>query len=954
MPQESFLSLDPRGKGIPSDLSNDIQLIDELLGDVLRLKGGEKIIRLARELYSDTTLQPDTLLDKFPELRIPQTAQLVLRAFTVLFQLLNTIEQIEIVRVNRTRQARASQPARPESISEAIFRLKADGMTAKQVQALLNKIDIRPTITAHPTEARRRAVLEKLQRVAGWLSERNQPPDSPLLDRPLDTVNLAERELRRTLTALWETDELRANTVTVSDEVQNSLYYFERTILTVVTWLHADLRNALAEAYPGQKFNIPVFIRYHSWVGGDRDGNPNVTPDITWRTLLYHKSLMLRHYIVRVRELQRELTLSSRLVQISRELNESLAADGAEIELDETVSNRLALEPYAIKLEYIGRRLQASLDHLKNLEDFRAEGPAFVPHPPAYKQSAEFIEDLLVIHRSLENSAARALANDGMLANLIIQARTFGFHLATLDVREHSNEHEKVLDELFAHANVLPRGRTYASLSEKDKVKVLTAELCQVRPLASRDWRGSEASRKIFDVLEVIRHAHRYISNHSIHCYVISMTHGISDILEVLLLAKEQGLVRWRLDGGKVEMESDLDVIPLFETIDDLKRCHHLMTELFGNKAYKAQVKARGNFQEIMLGYSDSSKDGGYLAANWALQDTQFWLAQACHKAKLNLRLFHGRGGTVGRGGGRANRAILSQPEKSFDGAIRFTEQGEVVSFRYGLAPLAHRHLEQIANATILATWLDQDGKSNPKPAWLKAMQDMAGHSVGVYRSLVYDDSDFWTFYTKSTPIAHISRLPIASRPVARSSANIVGLQDLRAIPWVFAWVQSRYVIPGWYGLGSSMEWLAGNDPKKLKMLQDMYEGWAFFKTVVDNAQFELVRAHLKTAEMYADRVSPRKLGKRIHERIDQEFEKTHSWLLKVTRQTELIEKAPVMRNIISLRNPLVTPISKLQVALLQDWDSHNEERDEETNKAWRNAILLSITGIAAAMQSTG
>jgi phosphoenolpyruvate carboxylase len=560
------------------------------------------------------------------------------------------------------------------------------------------------------------------------------------------------------------------------------------------------------------------------------------------------------------------------------------------------------------------------------------------------------------MQESLREIHSDLMADSGGLAQLVIQVRTFGFHLATLDVRQHSDEHLPVLDAMISASGLLPASRPYSSLPEDEKVRLLTRELMNPRPLLPPEWTSSPDLLAVLDVFEVIRRAQRYISPQAVNTYIISMTHGTSDILEVLLLSKEAGLLRWRMEGTTPRLESDIDVVPLFETIDDLRRCDGLMRGLFANRAYREQVRARGNFQEIMLGYSDSSKDGGFLAANWALQDTQARMARVCRSAGVDLRLFHGRGGTVGRGGGRANRAILSQPPGSFDGRIRFTEQGEVISFRYSLAPIAHRHLEQIVNATLqsAAQTIGRMKKKRESAAWHKAMIDMAAKSREVYRALVYDDPEFWAFYTQATPIAHISRLPIASRPVFRPGKQIAGIEDLRAIPWVFAWVQSRYVLPGWYGLGTALSWFVEQSPDNLPLLQRMYREWAFFKTVVDAAQLELVRAHLPTAEMYAARVKPAKLGRRIHKRIEEELKSTHHWLLQLTQQDALLNHATVVRATVELRNPAVAPLSLLQVAMLRHWDAHLEDCSEEESAAWREAILLSIAGIAAAMQSTG
>lgn len=952
MHAESFLCLAPEQFGLPESLCHDIHLLDRLLGEVLGEQEGSKLLRLARQLYAEgISGDPQTLMERFPALKKPETTERLLRAFTVFFQLLNTAEQKEIVRVNRERQVRATGSPRPESIREAIHRLQQSGLSAEEMQQLLHRIQICPTLTAHPTEARRRSVLDKLQSIAHALAECSQTAKSPRLDRPLNTIGLAEREIRRTLATLWHTDELRASPLSVEDEVRNALYFFEQTILEVVPWLHQDLADALAEAYPGHTFDIPVFIRYRSWVGGDRDGNPNVTPEVTWKTLLHHKEIILNYYLARLDQMKREFTQSMRLVSADRALMQSIERDLQTVSFPAERRKRFAMEPYALKFRLMQAKMEATLTHLRILRDPELEATLSEPPSHGYMSAEEFLEDLQIIRESLRQHRGAALAEEGSLASLMTQARTFGFHLATLDIRQHSDEHARVLDELMGAAGLIPNGGSYTALSEEQKVHLLTRELCSVRPLVPRDWAGSAAAQDVLQVFEVIRRAQRTLSPQSVTAYVISMTHGLSDILEVLLLAKEAGLLRWTRREGQLYMVSDLDVVPLFETIDDLNRCARLMRLLYRNRAYRLHLQARGNFQEIMLGYSDSTKDGGYMAANWALHDTQARLAQVCRRAGVRLRLFHGRGGTVGRGGGRANRAILSQPAGSFSGQIRFTEQGEVISFRYGLRPIAHRHLEQIAHAVLLAA--AQHPTRRPiRRKRREAMTQLAARSAEVYRDLVYRDPDFWSFYTQATPIEHISRLPIASRPVFRPKGSLVGLENLRAIPWVFAWVQSRYTLPGWYGLGTAMEWFVAQNPENLKLLQRMYRQWLFFRMVVDNAQLELVRAHMPTAAWYASRVMPRELGERIHARIAQEHQRTCEWILRVTGQERLLENAPVVQRTVQLRNPVVAPLSKLQVALLELWEAKGEEEPQAA--AWHNAVLLSITGVAAAMQSTG
>ncbi|MGI8908919.1 MAG: phosphoenolpyruvate carboxylase [Candidatus Sumerlaeaceae bacterium] len=989
-----FLGIEPLQYGVPVALADDIALVDRLLGQVLAIEREDDVSSIARELYQEALKQsPDighgsdehlpkqpggttkespapsgaNLIERYPALKSPQIMRKVLRAFTVFFQMVNVVEQKEIVRANRQRQA-ARSTLRPESIAQAVAKLKADGKTATQVQEMLDRVEICPTITAHPTEARRRSVMDKLMNIADALSERALPSDAGRLESPLDLPGgAADQRVLRELVALWNTDELRGRRVTVNDEVNNSVYFFQRTIFDVVAWLHDDLRHALTDAFPGHTFRIGPFLRYHSWVGGDRDGNPNVTPEITWSTLLYHKRVILGNYLVRVDELRRELSLSSRLLPISDELQESLQSDARIISLSSDELERFELQPYAHKLTYIEYRLRATLRHLDGLADFRDEASSFLAQPPAYARDEEFVADLELLRSSMLKGRASLLGMEGDLPHLIVQARTFGFHLASLDVRQHSREHAKVLDELFTAAGVFAPGDTpYSELPEDEKLAVLAKELRSPRPLLPRDWAGSESARLALEVFQVIRHARRYLSDRSVNCYIISMTHDVSDMLEVLVLAKEAGLVRWRTaaasgtpqQGTNTEamvLESDLDIVPLFETIEDLQHCDQLLNELFEDSTFQLHLRARNNFQELMLGYSDSSKDGGYLAANWNLQDTQDRLAAACRAANVDFRIFHGRGGTVGRGGGRASRAILSQPRGSFTGRIRFTEQGEVVSFRYGLRPMAHRHLEQIVNSVLLALAEGGSdvGQARSHDLYGPAMAEMAAHSRTVYRNMVHEDPEFWDFYTRATPIAHISRLPITSRPAMRGGGKLSGLEELRAIPWVFAWVQARYVVPGWYGLGAGLEDFAKRDPKNVETLRAMYRDWPFFRTVVDNAQLELVRTNLSTAERYAARVEPAELGQRFHTDIVNEYQRSCRWVLEITQQKRLLDNSPIVQRTVQLRNPAVLPLNMLQVALMQLWEAQPPE-EAGPKSPWHEAILLSITGIAAGMQSTG
>lgn len=914
-----FLDLDAAAYGLTEELAQDIRELDEALGETLEAQEGADLIAQARSLIGSQGELPND----------PEKIRRLARAFTVLFQLINAAEQKEIVRVNRARR----KGRRNESIAEAIASLKQRGKNAEEVEAILKRIWICPTLTAHPTEARRRVVLDKILEITMALAQQESPAE-PNLVGPLDLEGRAKSGIRLALTELWQTDEMRQTSLTVTEEVRNALYFFERTILEVVPWLYEDIERALNEHYPDHEWKVPKLISYRSWVGGDRDGNPKVTPEITWQTLLDHREQALTSYIECLERMRWDLTNSVKLVPVTEEFEASLLKDLQQVPLTELERSRYSQEHYVLKIRAMIVRLRTMVGDIAGFRRHRHAHSEI-----SYRAAADLLTDLRLMQESLRRNHGSLLADAGELPRLIRRIEVFGFTLATLDVRQHSEEHERAVSALLSASGVEP---DYSGLSEEGKVEVLSRELTNPRPLASADFAPDEQVANVLDVFRIIRRAREELAPDSIECYIISMTHGASDLLEVLLMAKEVGLVRVKPDG---RIESDIDVVPLFETIDDLHHCGELMASLYRQDVYRRHLESRGSSQEIMLGYSDSSKDGGYLSANWSLYRAQRDLAKVGREGGIQQRLFHGRGGTVGRGGGRANRAILSQPPGSFSGQIRFTEQGEVISFRYGLRPIAHRHLEQIVNAVIIATH-DSASSAPEPPAFDEAMEEMAMSSERAYRKTVHEDPEFWTFYTQATPIEFISFLTIASRPVFRPGKTLERIDQLRAIPWNFAWVQSRHVLVGWYGIGAALE---GFQDKEL--LRRMVQEWPFFRTVIDNAQLELMRAHIPTSRIYAARVQPESVGKRLQEEIERDYDRTVSEILAISGQREVLENAPTVRATVNFRNPMVLPLNRMQIALMNRWESLSEE---EQGGVWREAILQTIAGLAAAMQSTG
>jgi phosphoenolpyruvate carboxylase len=920
MKRKGGLRVEAEGTGISKELSEQINLLGEMLGSVIREEAGERIFELVEELR---LLCKRAANEGMPELR-DRAAEVVaaldleeigwlLRAFTVFFHLSNQAEQQEIVRINRERAIRSgSAGGRPESIDAGISRLRAEGYTLAEVEKLISRLEIEPTLTAHPTEARRRSILDKQRRIAAILTDLRSGPTPTEEAEALD-------ELYAQVGLLLGTDEVRAERPTLEDEVDQGVYFLQNAIWETVPRIHRDLVRAV-ERHFGERPRIGSLLRYRSWIGGDRDGNPGVTPEVTDATLRTLRRTALAKHYEELSELRRELSVSDRRVPIPEELYASIAVDRNEVAVPESRLRRYRHEPYRLKLTFIMARLRELGD---TVDDGSWSG----------YDTERFIADLDLIDRGLRATGFAEAAEHGRLARARTLARVFGFHLAVVDVRQHSRIHEEAVAELLRLAGVTPN---YEDLGEVERVELLSAELKNPRPLLPRGAEVSAGVREQLDTFGLIAAALER-DPRSIGSYIVSMTHSVSDMLEPLLFAKEVGL--WNLDRG-----APLDFVPLFETIEDLAAAGERIRALFEQPIYRRQVAERGDFQEIMLGYSDSNKDGGYWMANWALHEAQARLGRACAEAGVDFRLFHGRGGTVGRGGGRASHAILAMPREARNGRIRLTEQGEVISFRYGLPAIAHRHLEQLVNAMILSQAPEPDRAAADDAI----IADIAELSMRAYRALI-DDPEFWAWYGRATPIEQISRLPIASRPVSRKSAAEVDFETLRAIPWVFAWTQVRYLVPGWYGIGTAIGELIEKDPATLDRLQDRYRNQPFFRAVVDNAAREMARSRLEIAERY-DALDPVSEATDFHDRISREFSRAAGVITRITGNDELLAENPVIRKSIHLRNPYTDVLNLLQLELIRRFRS----ADEDGRLELRPLLFLSVNGIAAAMQSTG
>lgn len=909
-----------------------IRFLGNLLGETIIEQEGravydreEEIRALAKAWRSgDERVREEIVRVTTALIEEPEEALAVLKAFTTYFQLVNLAEEQQRVRIIRERRRAAEEAGVPmaETIVQAVRRLQSEGLSAAEVRSLLAEMFIMPVITAHPTEAKRRTILAKLKSIAAALEELGRTSRLPS-----EREQIIER-IRAEIVVLWQSDETRDRRPTVLDEVRNAVYFYETTLFRLLPEIYSEIERALAESYPGEEFTIGPVLRYGSWVGGDRDGNPNVTVDVTEESIREQKEAILRQYNVLVDELYNFMSPATTRVEFSPELLESIAQDFRLVpEAEREVLDRFRMEPYRQKLIMMFRRLRAT--RAVNEKPWRAS----VPNPRAYSGPEEFLHDLRLIESSLLQNKGERLAG-GRLAELMRSVQIFGFHLATLDLRQHSARHRAAMAEVLERIKL---ASDYEGMAETAKVALLSREIASLRPLTARLDFSPETNETVA-LFRLIPRARQEAGDEVIQTYIISMTTGASNILEVLLFARDAGIF------------GALDVTPLFETIEDLTNAPQIMASLFANDVYRRHLAERGNHQQIMIGYSDSNKDGGYLRANWMLFKAQKSLAHVCEQHGIKLTLFHGRGGSLGRGGGPTNRAILAQPPESLHGRIKLTEQGEVVSGRYENPDIAHRHLEQLVNAVLLTA-----GRRPHFPQqeeWSAVMEELSRRAFDAYRALV-ERPEFIRFFHQATPIDHIDRLNIGSRPSRRKSTESIA--DLRAIPWVFAWTQNRMALPSWYGVGAAVDgWVndsgAEGREARLATLREMYGTWPFFRSVLDNTQLGLARADMPIASLYAG-LADGEVQTAVFGDILAEHRRAAQGILDVTGVGVLLGKEEWLQRSIRRRNPYVDPLNYIQVALLRKLRANP---DESTAAQLRTGVLLAVNGIAAGLQNTG
>ena len=955
-------------------ISASIHLLGDRLGHVISeqaspdaLELEEDVRRLSIEQREAHTPEKSAALRSLvAQLSVAQL-QTLIKAFSLYFGLVNLAEASERMRVLHERDRLDYPRPRAESIAAAIADLRAHGVSAAELAARLPQLLIMPVFTAHPTEAKRRTTLEKLRRIGAALaalqaSDANAP--TPTQKRALQLSIEAE------VVGLWQSDDVRMVKPTVLDEVKNGLYYFEDVIEAEVPHLYRDLEVALAEHYPqegnapGGAWRVPPLLRFGAWMGGDRDGNPFVTPDVTVQTVKLLRQRQIDAHIVGVEALSHLLSQSSRQVAIGDELARALARNTKLFpKVADLLNQRNPHEPYRQQCTYIREKLLRSRTHTTQHQPVWGQAQQLPPLGSFYHTSDELLSDLRVMDASLRQNGG-ALVADGDLHDFIRRVEVFGLHTATLDIRQHADRHKSAIAEICAGTALCD---DFEALSEPERVALLAPEIANPRPLipynlggdwappadapAAQDDQDAHApslaaapyTPDTVEVIETLRTVSAILSQLSpeaIHTYIISGASGASDVLAVLLLAKEAHLFR----PGAF---SRLNIAPLFETSDDLHRAGAVLTELLDMPVYREHLRLRGDVQEVMLGYSDSNKEAGFLMANWALYRAQEDLTAIAERRGITLRLFHGRGGAVGRGGGPANRAILAQPPGTVRGQIKITEQGEVISERYADPATAHRNLEQVVNAVLRASFAADAVR--PKPEWAAALDAMSAVSKRAYRTLVYEHPGFVAFFRSATPIAEISRLQIGSRPASRKKSDRI--EDLRAIPWVFSWMQSRYTLPGWYGLGTALEQFVAEDAARVALLQEMYARWPFFTTLIDNVQMILAKADMVVARQYADLVEDEALREEIFAIIAAEYKRTARLVCQVARIDVLLGNKAILHRSIARRNPYVDPLSAIQVELLCRLRADPDAPDHAATEA---AILLSINGIAAGLRNTG
>ena len=914
------------GREATEPMREDIRLLGAMLGDTVREQNGREVFDLVERARVESfrvrrsEIDRSELADMFLGIDIHRAIP-VIRAFSHFALLANVAEDIHRER-RREVHAAAGEPPPDSTLAATYRKLDAARLDEAAVSRALRGALVSPVITAHPTETRRRTVFDTQNRITALMRLRLHGQIQTVDGRSIET------ELRRNILTLWQTALIRLSRLKVADEIESGLRYYRASFFEVIPKVNAEVRDALGRRWPGADLLVAPMVRPGSWIGGDRDGNPNVTAEVVRLATGNAAYTAFEHYFDELAALEQELSLSARLVAISPGL-----ADLAEA----CTEPERADEPYRRAVRVIRARLTAAAANtLDRQPEHRLDAGL-----PAYRSPEELLGDLDEIDASLRAHGSALLADD-RLSRLRESVAAFGFHLCGLDMRQNSEVHEQVVAELLAWAGVHP---DYAALEESQRVSLLSAELSTRRPLVSADAELSELARKELDIITAAARAVGVLGSAAVPTYIISMCQSVSDMLEAALLLKEAGL----LDVSDGTPHAPVGIVPLFETIDDLRRGARILEQALELPIYRVIVDARDGSQEVMLGYSDSNKDGGYLAANWALYRAELDLVESARKTGIRLRLFHGRGGTIGRGGGPSYDAILAQPPGAVNGSLRLTEQGEVIAAKYAEPRIAHRNLESLIAATLEATLLDVEGLGDTAGPAYEVLDELAARAQEAYADLVHHTPGFVEYFTASTPVSEIGSLNIGSRPTSRKPT--ASISDLRAIPWVLAWSQSRVMLPGWYGTGTAIEgWIAdgGGGVARVEVLRDLYQRWPFFRAVLSNMAQVLAKSDMGLAARYAELVADEDLRSRVFDKIRAEHDRTIAMHGLITGHDDLLADNPALARSVFNRFPYLEPLNHLQVELLRRY------RSGEDDDLVQRGILLTMSGLASALRNSG
>ncbi len=946
-------------------LRHDIRTLGDALGRAILLHDGSQVFdteemlrlkckrlrdyseRLAYATESEYTRLKEEIIVLDKQIRdIIENCDLdtaidVIRAFTVYFHLVNTAEQYHRIRRRRVYEIADNPLAQRGSLAALIEFFQQNSLDSLTIQELLNQLSIELVFTAHPTEATRRSLIIKSRRLAELFEVHDHRTKLPQRQR----TNW-QRELESTVDLLWRTDSIRHVRLELLDEIKMGLYYLEEILFNVVPELYEELEQRLHTLFPDENISVPPFLRLGSWIGGDQDGNPNVGPETLLQALRLQRAQVIELYRSSIEALAKEYSQSLKYCSVSEELKQSIAYDAISMpDYDRELGPQTAEEPYRRKFSFMWKRLGATLT-VQDGND--RQGDHFI-----YHHVDELLGDLMLVRESLIADGEQELTS-GKLVKLIRQVQVFGLHFATLDVRQHSERHASALNELLQVTGLLQGD--YRSLDEEERVHILEDLLHDPRILPLHRLNLSAETTHILATFDAIASAREEFGRNAITSYIISMARTLSDLLEVLFFCKEADI-------------PDLPIVPLFETIDDLRSCTAILEQAFNHPIYREHVEICHSQQQIMLGYSDSSKDGGILTSSWELYQVQRRLADLGTRSSIDISIFHGRGGAVGRGGGPIYEAILGQPPGSVNGRIRITEQGEMLSFKYGLPAIALRNLELVVAGVAQSSLPYEKLKQAELPVheserWSEVMDRLSARAYTSYRSLIYENPDFLRFFEQATPILELGWLNIGSRPARRSKEH--SIEELRAIPWVFAWMQSRYVLPSWFGVGRALEEYVCEEEGRLEDLRRMYKIWPFLRAFLDNLQMTLSKADMHIAQYYTSLVDDEILRERLSVEIVEEYERTRNIVLKIVGGKALLDASPVLQRSIRLRNPYVDPLSYFQVMLLRKLralggplllDEHNlQSASEQEHERARltYAVLLTINGIAAGLRNTG